>query len=704
MKSKSNLVKIVVAIILIVILGFILTKYLILGNSNKIKGSISDEGRTRLDSIRVGNYVKFKIKNKPTTIKNLIGSDIQVLDGSSEVSDTTNLKSGHKLKIDNNTQYTICVLADVIADGKLQTNDVSKTYNYVSGKTQLSDLQLVAADYNEDGSVTVNDVSKIYNELIKATTGSDHKVIIQIDLNGGSLASKHGEKYSTNGTLVTKNGSTIVQTIKYGQSQGTDGLPNYNNSGNLNIEKSGYFAQDGAEYINPDNNRKYNQDRSYNAGDFCNASNDDCTVTLKVNWVDTVKVKLNPNNGTLTTASGWTLENDVLAKTIKYNSTYGTLPTPTRDGYTFIGWFASDSTAKDAQDILYYKKPMYYYADKNPDLYNLVQYGEQRLYTHYIYHGLSEGREHSEYLSSTKMTKKKNHILAAGWMPNSKVVKYNLNGGTLSNVGVNTYTLDNNTYYGKYLNNTTYSTMPTVTKSGNTFTGWYDCSSKAKKDSSKLYKDNPLLYYADYYPDLYKTYAYDQGRLNVHYHNNGKSEGRRTGQFTSSDKISITKSEKADYCAGFIKTLTYSRASVCGNDTCARYNSCQSSACGTTSSPVYSTIRATESNCSANYKGTCTSYEYSSDWVRVDYSATMVTDCKYCPGAMENGGVKITRSCTYRSDNKKYNCIRTTYNWKSEKNGWCQCKYTSSYTTAYKSCETSACGCAQYNYKQCWHE
>lgn len=56
------------------------------------------------------------------------------------------------------------------------------------------------------------------------------------------------------------------------------------------------------------------------------------TVTLYAQWrAATYKVTFDANGGTTPTAS----------KNVTYGSTYGTLPTPTRDGYGFEGWYTS---------------------------------------------------------------------------------------------------------------------------------------------------------------------------------------------------------------------------------------------------------------------------------------------------------------------------------------------------------------------------
>ncbi len=57
-------------------------------------------------------------------------------------------------------------------------------------------------------------------------------------------------------------------------------------------------------------------------------------ASLTANWkANTYVVTFNPNGGTTTTTS----------KNVTYDGTYGTLPTPTRTGYRFDGWFTASS-------------------------------------------------------------------------------------------------------------------------------------------------------------------------------------------------------------------------------------------------------------------------------------------------------------------------------------------------------------------------
>ncbi len=104
------------------------------------------------------------------------------------------------------------------------------------------------------------------------------------------------------------------------------------------------------------------------------------------------------------------------SKTVTYNSTYGNLPIPTRTGYTFNGWFAAAS-------------------------------------------------EGPQVTASTTVTATANHTLYARWTANTYTVTFNANDGGVSQTSKTvTYGL-------------TYGTLPTPTRTGYTFKGWFTAAS-----------------------------------------------------------------------------------------------------------------------------------------------------------------------------------------------------------------------------------
>ena len=66
--------------------------------------------------------------------------------------------------------------------------------------------------------------------------------------------------------------------------------------------------------------------------------------TIYAKWVDSITVTADANGGTIPTTTGWTGTGETATKTIAQNGVYGTLPTPTREGYTFQGWYTDQAT------------------------------------------------------------------------------------------------------------------------------------------------------------------------------------------------------------------------------------------------------------------------------------------------------------------------------------------------------------------------
>ena len=125
--------------------------------------------------------------------------------------------------------------------------------------------------------------------------------------------------------------------------------------------------------------------------------------TLYAHWTpNTYTVTFDANGGTCSTTS----------KTVTYSLTYGTLPTPTRDGHAFNGWFTD---VEDGQQIS----------------------------------------------SSDVVTTTSNLSLYAHWTVGGCLIMFNANGGSVS---PETQTVT----YGEI-----YNTLPTPTKAGYSFVGWF---------------------------------------------------------------------------------------------------------------------------------------------------------------------------------------------------------------------------------------
>jgi uncharacterized repeat protein (TIGR02543 family) len=201
--------------------------------------------------------------------------------------------------------------------------------------------------------------------------------------------------FNANGGSV----GTSTKTVTYGSSYGT--LPTPTRSGyNFN---GWYTAQTGGNKIS-------------SSTTVSNASNH----TLYAQWtILNYTVSFNANGGSVSTSS----------KSVTYGSTYGTLPTPSRTGYTFNGWYTASSGG-------------------------------------------------SQITSGSTVTKTASHTLYAQWTPLSYTATFNANGGSVS-------TSNKTITYGS-----TYGTLPTPTSTGYTFNGWYTAQTGGSKITSSTTVSN----------------------------------------------------------------------------------------------------------------------------------------------------------------------------------------------------------------------
>ncbi len=153
-------------------------------------------------------------------------------------------------------------------------------------------------------------------------------------------------------------------------------------------------------------------------------------VTLYAKWnANTYTVNFNANGGSVGTTS----------KSVTYSSTYGTLPTPTKTGYSFNGWYTSSSGG-------------------------------------------------SKITTSTTVAITSTQTLYAQWSINSYVVSFVSDGETLGSISK---------VYGS-----TY-TLPIPTKLYFVFGGWYrDSGFNSAVGTDFIIEDSNITFYAKWYVDM----------------------------------------------------------------------------------------------------------------------------------------------------------------------------------------------------------
>lgn len=417
-----------------------------LGSDNKFTCSGSTSNITKDKWYKV-NENEVKITYKDNEIKN---GDItaRIMDGTGNYKDNdkkfnlyrTVFKKGNADKINNSTNdITNICLNDIDKKCNIKSPSISKDgYTIVGWNTDSSASSSIwKANTSKD-----IDGSNTYYPIIKS------RVNIKLNANGGSVTKEtsKGGTYTTDSSgIISRNGKNIFHTINYGEKMNSSGLANYNNKDYLYITKNGSIVTKNKEWIClsgcTTSGKVYSQYEAYSSDDFCDAKEKSCTVVLGVNWKNENYTLTYDNNG----GSGCT------SKSMNYGDEYGTLCTPSKRGYAFVGWF----------DNNYKNSPLNYYADTYSDLKNAFGYDANRLYKHYFEYGLKEGRRISQYISSDIYNTEGNKTIYAGWKGVVYKINYNANGGT--------GTMESN--------NAEFGTNVTIknngfTRDGYTFAGW----------------------------------------------------------------------------------------------------------------------------------------------------------------------------------------------------------------------------------------
>ena len=244
------------------------------------------------DNINKSNYISIK-KDKVSLVK----SEPVILGDNADVN-SNDYKACVNKETEENNLYTISYNAN---GGSNAPGDQSKIENksisLSSSKPTRTGYTFVNWNTKKDGSGTTYKAGAFYNGNANLTLYAQwriNKVYIKLDANDGSVRSS-----TTYGSCRTNNNligcswnspKELFHTIDYGDSLDSAGLANYNNPEYLYITKDGYFAYASETWICDSSSgcstvgRTFDQDTAYKASDFCDASNGDCTVTLKVNW------------------------------------------------------------------------------------------------------------------------------------------------------------------------------------------------------------------------------------------------------------------------------------------------------------------------------------------------------------------------------------------------------------------------------------
>ena len=221
------------------------------------------------------------------------------------------------------------------------------------------------------------------------------------------------------------------------------------------------------------------------------------TIPANATGIKNVVAQWKANTYTVTfNANGGTVETK--PQTVTYGSAYGELPTPTREGYTFVGWYtkqnggtkvmADTKVTTAANHMLYAYWTLNVYTVKFDANKGMVTPTEMKVRHGGAYGKLPtptlDGYTFDGWYNDNGMQVKPedvvtaSHTLFAHWKANTYTVTFDANGGT---VETKPETVTYGSTYGS-----TYGELPTPTLDGYTFAGWFtqsDGGTQVTKDT-----------------------------------------------------------------------------------------------------------------------------------------------------------------------------------------------------------------------------
>ena len=234
------------------------------------------------------------------------------------------------------TQNSTFKFGDPNKDGKVSNSDVVWLNYYINGNIKnFTSSQLFASDVNVDGKITKEDVNLLENVVVGK-------------INYGNLP------------IFSKSVSVDIKSIsktnyKYGEEFDYDGIVLQSNYSNSNVH---HEIKDDYIVTGYDPYKIGKQTITIKFYQYSTTA----TVTVKA---PSYYLNFNANGGYVDTHS----------KPVTYNTSYGTLPTPVRDGYTFSGWYNNDGKKVNSSTVHNEKNDIELIAHWQKNTYNLALHG-----------------------------------------------------------------------------------------------------------------------------------------------------------------------------------------------------------------------------------------------------------------------------------------------------------------------------------------
>ncbi len=383
---------------------------------------------------------------------------IRIYSNGRELSNTEKIKTDDVLK-DNLDEYSIAVIGDVNKDGLVDPSDLSKTYKIYKNILTVPKVERLAADSNKDSNIDVSDLSKtykIYKNLVPddddPTPTPQVEYTISFNSNGGNevqpIKRNSGEAIGILPTPI-RNGYTFqgwYTDINAGTRITTSTIV----TGNATYYAHWSINQFEVKFINGSIVvSTYTRSLGQQIGTFPTVTKTNYTLdgwytdpqagtrvytTTTVTGNATYYAHWNPAQYTITFDSqGGTACSSISRY---YDEQVGSLPSPTKTGYTFSGWYTGTNGSG------------------------------------------------TKIESTTKVTGNAKYY--AKWSVNNYIVSFDGNGGKASPTSIT----------GTY--GSTIGTLPTATRNGYSFNGWFTAKTGGTQVTASTTVTGNVTYYAQW--------------------------------------------------------------------------------------------------------------------------------------------------------------------------------------------------------------
>ncbi|MBQ7116325.1 MAG: InlB B-repeat-containing protein [Clostridia bacterium] len=316
--------------------------------------------------------------------------------------------------------------------------------------------------------------SKTADTITFYAVWTPNTLTVSFNTNGGSINS---DTYKSVGDAIcySSDSSAVTQEWTYNNKK-TNGLPNASTMG---------LYKDGCVFLGWGTTATGTTILDQNNVDLVPTQIDStintksCSKTLYAIWVEKeYTVTFDVVGGECLTKT----------KTLAYNSSCGNLPTPTKDGYSFKGWYTASENGTQITSSTTFTKDTTVYAQWTPNTYNIKYNGNgstggnmsNTTHTYDVKKALSKntftkngytfagwkdasGKTFADEAIVSNLSKENGSTvqLTAQWTANKYTVTFDANGGYCSTT---TKTVAYNSVYGE---------LPVPSLSGYTFVGWY---------------------------------------------------------------------------------------------------------------------------------------------------------------------------------------------------------------------------------------